>query len=236
MNVHQFFLTFNRTNGITKHLARVLAIAAAVCFAVSCASKGYQKGDIAAASMQKASTEVQAEQRALDGTVAALGELVNAPAGDLSIPFKRYSNALDHLIAAAHRTETTGKTMESKNAAYVEAWDRQLKSIDYQHVRELSEARRTEVTNRVDAINRRYQESQAVVQPLIAYFEDIRKALSTDLTPAGLQSMKEVVQNANNNVAKVQTALDGLSTELTDSSAKMSSIAYQAAERTSPQR
>jgi hypothetical protein len=196
----------------------------------SCASNGYQKGDVAAASMQRAATEVQAEQKALDATVAALGELMNAPEGDLSIPFKRYSSSLDQLIASSRRTEATGKTMESKSAAYVEAWNRQLQSIDYQHIRDLSEARRIEVTNRVDAINRRYNESQAVVQPLISYFEDIRKALSTDLTPAGLESLKEVVQNANQNVAKVQTALDALSTELTDSSAKMSSIAYRAKE------
>jgi Protein of unknown function (DUF2959) len=207
---------------------------AAIGLVSGCATNGYEKGDVAAAGMQKAATEVQAEQRALDGTVAALGELVNAQGGDLSIPFKRYSNSLDGLIAAAHRTEATGTKMEVKNAEFVEAWERQLQAIDYQHIRDLSEARRTEVTNRMETISRRYRESQATVQPLISYFEDILKALSTDLTPAGLESLKEIVMNANNNVAKVQTALDALSTELTDSSAKMSSIAYRAGE--APQR
>jgi outer membrane murein-binding lipoprotein Lpp len=141
-------------------LTRILLFAAAVCLVSGCVSNGYQKGDVAAASMQKAATEVQAEQRALDGTVAALGELMNAQGGDLSIPFKRYSYSLDRLIAAAHRTETTGKTMEVKNAAYVDAWDRQLQSIDYQHIRDLSEARRTEVTNRMETVSRRYRESR----------------------------------------------------------------------------
>jgi hypothetical protein len=231
MKVHQFSLYWNLRNATARHLSCCLALAAFAGFLCSCASNGYQKGDVAAASMQRAATEVQAEQRALDGTIAALGELMNASEGDLSVPFKRYSASLDRLIAAAHRTEATGKTMELKSAAYVEQWDRQLQSIDYQHIRDLSEARRSEVTNRVDAINRRYKESQEVVQPLISYFEDIRKALSTDLTPAGLQSLKEIVQNANTNVAKVQGALDALSTELTDSSAKMSSIAYHAQEQ-----
>jgi uncharacterized coiled-coil protein SlyX len=42
--------------------------------------------------------------------------------------------------------------------------------------------------------------------------------LSTDLTPAGLESLKEIVTNANNNVAKVQTALDALINGTDDSS------------------
>ena len=113
-------------------------------------------------------------------------------------------------MVSAERTQNTQKVMAQKSAAYFQAWDRQLQTIEYQHIRDLSDARRTEVTNRVDAINRRYQESQAAVQPLIKYLEDIREALSTDLTPAGIDSMKNVVQNANDNIAKVQTALDAL--------------------------
>jgi hypothetical protein len=237
MKVHQLCFRIDGINSSALHrMLQAVMVVGMVVFLSSCATQGYQKGDMAAASMQKAATEVQAEQRALDATVAALGDLINAQGGDLSMPFKRYSYALDHLIASARHTETTGRTMELKSASYVEAWDRQLQSIDYQHIREVSEARRAEVTNRVQAINQRYHESQSVVQPLISYFEDIRKALSTDLTPAGLASLKEVVQNANNNVAKVQTALDALATELTDSSARMSSIAYSASERSSPQR
>ena len=233
MNVHQLCRLPSLR---AQELTCVVLFTAAIGLVSGCATNGYEKGDVAAAGMQKAATEVQAEQRALDGTVAALGELMNAQGGDLSIPFKRYSYSLDRLIAAAHRTETTGKTMEVKNAAYVDAWDRQLQSIDYQHIRDLSEARRTEVTNRMETVSRRYRESQATVQPLISYFEDIRKALSTDLTPAGLESLKEIVTNANNNVAKVQTALDALSTELADSSVKMSSIAYSAKEQKPPDR
>ena len=199
---------------------------ALVC-AAGCATKGYQKGDLAALSMQRAAGEVQVEEKAMDQAIASLEELVSQANGDLRAPFKRYSRALDRLIAAAARTENTGRHMDQKGAAYVASWDRQLQSIDYQHIRDLSDARRSEVTNRLEAIHQRYHESQAVVQPLIAYFEDIRTALSTDLTAAGLDSLKGVAQNATQNVTKVQTALDALTSELTDSSAKLSSIAYQ---------
>jgi hypothetical protein len=178
--------------------------------------------------MQRAAAEVQLEGRAMDQTMAALSELVGQSNGDLRKPYKRYSKSLDRLIASAERSDNTARLMEEKNAAYLAEWDRQLNAIDYGHIHEISEARRTEVTNRLDSIQRRYHESQAAVQPLISYLLDIRRALSTDLTMAGLDSLKSVVQNASNNVVKVQTALDALTTELTTSSAGLSSVAYQA--------
>ena len=207
-----------------------------VCFAAAlmmiwlngCTSTGYQKGDVAATSMQRAAAEVQLEGRAMDQTMAALSELISQTNGDLKAPYKRYSESLDRVIALAQKTEDTGREMEQKNAAYLAEWDRQLAAIDYGHIHEISESRRTAVTNNLEAIRRRYQESQAAVQPLISYLLDIRRALSADLTVDGLEALKGVAQNANNNVAKVQTALDGLSHELTASSAGMSSVAYQA--------
>jgi hypothetical protein len=76
MNVHQICRPPNL--GVQR-LIRILLFAGAVCVVSGCASNGYEKGDVAAAGMQQASTEVQAEQRALDGTVAVLGELVECP-------------------------------------------------------------------------------------------------------------------------------------------------------------
>jgi hypothetical protein len=218
----------------TRYLALIASVVLGFGLCTGCTSPGYHKGDVAAVSMHEAAQEVQAESRHLDQTLASLSVLINGTNADLGPAFKRYCQSLDQLIASAQRTAKTGKSMEQKSAAFLADWDRQLQTIDYQHIRELSDTRRTEVTNRVAAINQRYGESQAAVQPLISYLEDIRRALSIDLTPAGLESLKGVTQNAQNNMAKVQTALDALTDELTNSSAHMSSVAYQAA-RQNPQ-
>lgn len=217
--------------GLSCLAIRACAAGLSACVLAGCTSTGYQKGDAAAVSMQKAATEVQIESRTMDSTMALLRDLMAQTNGDLRPYFKRYSKSLDRLVATAQRTLNTGRRMQEKNAAYLLAWDQQLQTIDYQHIRDLSEARRSEVTNRVETVNRRYQESQDAVQPLISYLLDIRKALSTDLTPAGLDSLKGIVGNATNNVAKVQTALEALTTELTNSSARMASVAYPIGEQ-----
>jgi hypothetical protein len=211
-----------------RNLCISFAAAVAMISLNGCTSTGYQKGDVAASSMQRAAAEVQLEGRAMDQTMASLHDLISQTNGDLAGSFKRYSRSLDQLIASAQKTDNTGREVEEKNAAYLAEWDKQLAAIDYGHIHEISEARRTAVTNSLDAIQRRYRESQAAVQPLISYLVDIRTALSTDLTMGGLDALQGVAKNANDNVAKVQTALDALSTELTTSSAGLSSVAYQA--------
>jgi hypothetical protein len=63
-----------------------------------------------------------------------------------------------------------------------------------------------------------------VIEPLISYLQDIRTALSTDLTVGGIRSVKTLADNASQNAQKVQTALARLSDELYESGARMSSI------------
>ena len=70
-------------------------------------------------------------------------------------------------------------------------------------------------------------EVQGVVQPLIGYLQDIRRALNADLTSGGLESVKSIATNANENAGKVQTALKQLASDLTLSSARVSSIVAQ---------
>jgi len=204
----------------------ILAAFAAVHL-TGCTSANYKKGDAAANSLATASAEVQAESRALDLTMGSLKDLYNDPGPDLKQPFQHFSTCLDRLVSAAHRTESTGQRMAEKNAAFLLAWQKQLGEIEFEHIRDLSQTRMLEVSNRFDVVNRRYLDSQAVMQPMVGYLLDLRRALGSDLTKEGLDSMKGVQQNAETNALKVQTALGALSTELVESGGRLSSMAYQ---------
>ena len=206
---------------------RLLGWVLAASWLAGCRSTGYDRGDAAARSLQSAAVEVQAQNRALETTMTALNDLVTKPAADLKPQFRWFSASLDRLIDSADRTERTGKVMRKKNAAYFEAWDKQLASMNYEYVRKNSEARRAEVTSHLETINQRYNESTEVVRPLIAYLIDIRKALSADLTPGGLAAVRGVASNAETNAAKVKIVLTDLVNDLTASGAKMSTVALQ---------
>jgi hypothetical protein len=219
----------NRNNRSTKQLpATVILILTATILAwVGCATKGYEKSETAATSLHTAAGEVQAESRALNATLNSLNDLINKPPTDLKLQYKAYSTNLDQLIAAARRNDGVLRRVGQKNAAYFESWDKDLATMNYEAVRNRSQERKSEVTANFDSVYRRYQEAQTTIHPLLEYFEDIRKALSTDLTVGGLEAMKPTVANVNENAAKVQTALARLADDLAASGAKMSSVAAQ---------
>jgi DUF2959 family protein len=196
-----------------------------------CETNGFQKSDAASRGYRDASWEVQSESRTLDSTVASLNSLVKQPAADLKPQYARFDQCLYQLESAAARNQNAATRIAARNAAYLEAWNKELSAMSFEAIRDRSEARKTEVTGHFEAVNRRYAEARSVTEPLIDYLNDIRRALSTDLTPAGLESIKPIVLNANENARKVQEALGHLSTELAASSASMSTVNYQAANR-----
>jgi len=216
----------NRTGNSPIAFHASILLVALLCGA-GCQSTGYRKSDVAGKSLREAAGEVHAESRAIEVTLQALNDLVNKPAADLRPQFQRYSTALNRLVSAAERTEKTRKEIELKNAAYFAAWDQQAASIHYGIIREQSENRKAEVTNRFYSLNSRYEEAQSVVRPLINYFNDIRTALSVDLTSGGLESVKSIVSNADQNSRKVQMALAHLAEDLRASGTSMSSLAIR---------
>lgn len=196
------------------------AMALMVC---SCASP-YRQGDVASASLHNAATEIRAESGAIDATLASLDNLVNNPGPDLKPQFARYSHSLDRLVAASKRAEKSAEAAKQASADFFESWDKRTADIKYEAVRDQSVSRKTQVSTEFNTVNERYRENQSVIEPLISYFQDIRTALSTDLTVGGIQSVKTLADNAAQNAQKVQTALARLSDELSDSGARMSSV------------
>jgi hypothetical protein len=192
-----------------------------------CTSTGIHKSDNAAKNLRLAAEDIQIESRHLETTMDALNALVNQPAADLKPQYDRFSSALDRLVASTERVAKTGRAMNQKNAAYMAEWDKQIAGINYQVIRLRSEERRREVHSQLDAVDRRYHDARVALQPLVHYLEDIRKALQADLTVEGLEAIKPVAANANANAQKVQVALGNLTTELTASSMRLSSINQQ---------
>ena len=216
------------------YMRPMLMLVVALLWLCGCRTHGYRKSDLTGKSLYHAALDIRAESQAIDATVEAINDLVNHPASDLKPQFKRFSTALDRLSASSERAEATRQRMEEKGSRYFTAWDEQISAISYGIVREQSESRFSQVTNRFYSLNSRYVDAQGVVRPLIKYFNDIRTALSVDLTTAGLDSVKSIAANAAQNSRKVQTELGRLADELASSGASMSSL-VQATPNANPQ-
>ena len=192
-----------------------------------CASTSYDKADSASESLHRAALEINAENRAIDFTMASLDDLANKPAGDLKPQFERFNSALDLLVDCSHRAEAAAARANKKTAEYFNAWDKESARISYEAVRDQSASRKAQVADELGNVNRRYHENQAVVEPLISYLEDIRRALSVDLTAGGVASVRGLAENANQNAQKVQLALGRISEDYVASAGRMSTVVAQ---------
>ena len=201
----------------------VCALALVVGALTGCQTAGYQKSDAAAVDAQAAATAVQVESRALATTMGALNDLVNQPAPDARPQFQRFSAALDQLSAAAQRAEDKAEGLAQKRMAYFQAWDKEISTIKDEDIRNRSVARKSEVSTQFDFALQQYRDAENDVKPLIGYLQDIRKALSVDLTRGGLTSVQSPVTIAAGKADKAQTALNQCATELETLGGRMSS-------------
>jgi hypothetical protein len=199
------------------------ALGLAGCWLVGCSTTVYKQGDRAADSAQAAAMAVQTESQTLAGTMATLNDLVDKPAADLKPQFQNFSAALDGLIAALERGEVARNHLVRSNAAFFAAWDKQLTTITNTDVRSSSEARKADVSKQFDAANNRSIQAQDALRSLIGYLQDIRRALSTDLTRNGIEAVKRLVSNANTTANTVQADLAQAGTDLKALSTQMSS-------------
>ena len=213
----------------TLQTCKTLALVLAGFWLAGCASTAYHERAVAARSMDTTAADLQAESRALAATMATLDDLVKNPAPDLRPQLKRFSNSLDRLVAASQRAEAASRDMSEKNAAYFAEWDKQLATMQYDSVRSSSEAHKVEMTNHVETVKRRCLETESAVCPVIAYLQDIRTALRADLTVGGLDAVKGVVANADQNAEKLAFAFEKLSADLSPSSNSPPSVATASA-------
>lgn len=202
------------------------ALLPALCSAwlVGCAPTSYHQSHSAVKSIDVASAQLQTEIRSLNAAEAALSDLANNPAADLRPQLTRFSHSLDQLIVTAERTDAIGQEMARENKQYFDMWKAQIATLHFDSIRERSDSRRADVTNRFEKVSQRYLDTQAVVRPVIAYLEDLRTALQTDMTSAGLEALKPTLVNANENMNKVKLGLGQLAAGMANPDAIMNSV------------
>jgi hypothetical protein len=204
-----------------------LVSAAAMVWLTGCQTAGYKKSDAAALNSQSAARCVQTESQELEATIGALNELVNQPATNAEPQFLKFDQALDRLVASAGSAESEVNGIRSKGAAYFAVWDKEIPAIQDPVTRSVSKAREADVRSQSDATLRACDETRTNVQPLIVYLQDIRKALSTDLTRNGLFAIKSSVVSANDRASLAQSALAQSAAELDTLSARTASFRVQ---------
>ena len=178
-----------------------------------CGTRGYNRADTAASSIQRASLRIDKGASQVEIALATLTDLVDNPAADLKPQFIRFNASVNDLESLSKDVAGKSATMQNKGSAYFQKWDEELARIQTEDIRSRSAARKTEVMQGFERVQANYQNTSVTLAPFLARLGDIRTALSTDLTPAGLDSIRGSVGSAKMEGASVQQSLRSLAAD-----------------------
>lgn len=191
-------------------LASSLALATSLALLAGCASHNYDKGSATAAGLKESADKISAADGQLDATLASLNDLVNNPQSDLRPQYKKYSDNVDDLASLAKHVDDSVASMRKNGKEYFAKWSEQLATIKNEDIRNRSAARQKEVSDELMNVKRSYAGVQVAFKPFMSDLRDLQKYLGTDLTPAGVASMKDIAPKANATGVTLKASVDQL--------------------------
>ncbi len=178
-----------------------------------CASTGYEKAAQTSTSLEKAARSIEQGNAQLDAVMAALSDLVNNPGSDLRKQYKLYVSEVDKLQSIATTVRKQADDIQKGGAEYLAKWDEELALIQNEAIRTRSEERRQQVSGQLMQIDAGFQQARNDFAPFMTDITDIRTALGADLTLSGLESVRDIVNEANREIVPLRNSLNRLANE-----------------------
>jgi len=175
-----------------------------------CASRGYEKAASTSDAVTTASAQADLALRQIDDTTSALHTLVDRPSTDLKTPLEQYRGRVEALDRTVAQLREQTDEMEKQGRNYFDTWDQRLSQMQNEDIRARSAARQQEVASRFSDIQRRYQDARRALDTLMPNLRDIQAALGIDLTPQGVQGVRDVVGQTDRNATAAREALRNL--------------------------
>jgi hypothetical protein len=176
----------------------------------ACSQEKYEPAEKAAGEMTAAAADLGKTQANIGATLTALNNLSSSSGGDLRSKYDAFSKSLDKLKSSARDTEAKANDMRKRGDAYFANWDKENAAIKNEDIRARSEARQTEVKQHFKDVSDLYQQAKAEFMPFMSNLNDIHTALGSDLTPAGLNSVRDVVSRATSEGNTLQNTIQEL--------------------------
>jgi chromosome segregation ATPase len=187
-----------------------------------CATRPYLRGQATSTSIGDAANAIDNSRRQLTDTTMALSALVNQPMTNLRPAFERYRSAVSNLERAVDAVNSEANKMQQQGQQYFDHWNASLAEMKSEDIRARSIERQREVADQFTGIQQQYQQVQQQFAPLMSTFRDIQRMLGADLTPAGVNSVREFAERTENTAKELRQTLDQLADKFRETSGVLS--------------
>jgi hypothetical protein len=180
-----------------------IAAAAIVAVLAGCATKGYEKSESAAAAARTTKTAVATLATQTQACLVSMGTLFGQPYQDLPARFERFSKDVDGLSSANTRLASSVSSLERTVDARFRSWDAENATFANRELRTHAEKRRDEVFATWQQAQGPMDKGVAFAGAVSGQFADLRKLLSNDLTPGGVEAATGFADKARAEAEKV---------------------------------
>ena len=192
---------------------------------IACASSGPSRSAKAVDTMEETHAGLTKVRTQIDQTLTSLGDLMNAGPERLRPSFSKYSKDVDRLRADAVQTKKRFQSMKTKRNDYIAVWGKEQGQVRDAELRQLGDARRSEVRANLDRMVESLTVATETFDPFLNNLGDVQKVLGNDLTAEGQSRVANtaVVQGANDKGARVAQSIDVALAALSNVAGQLSS-------------
>jgi hypothetical protein len=190
-------------------------------FIGGCATTGMDRSVKTSSSIKEVDIEIRKMNVQIDVTAASLEALLRSDKSDLKKPFNKYADELEKLEHEGKKVSKRLDEMKTHSKEYFAEWEKQGDKFTNAEIRNLSDQRRSRLAETYAQVPAAGLGIKGAYNEYLTELKEIRKYLSNDLTPQGIEGITPIANKSflNLNALKeslkpVLLALDEINAEL----------------------
>jgi len=158
-------------------------------------------------SMQTTRQELAKAQVRVDDALAAMDRLGVAAPAELPKTYRTFTREVSQTVGQAGTARRRADQMSERWQDYIAGWGKESEQFSTPELRAQAAERRQTVRQNYDRLRDAARVLEQAYQPFLTQLRDIQKALSLDLTPAGVQAAQPAFQRAHQSGADLKQAI-----------------------------
>jgi predicted nucleic acid-binding Zn-ribbon protein len=188
---------------------------------VGCKTSNYKQADKTGEGIATFREEILNGKKAIDATMASLGQIEATAATDPRPAFEKYTKDVSNLASTADKIRKRGQDMREQGKAYFDQWEKQMAEVKNPEIQELAKQRKAKLQQTFDNIKTVTEPLKAQFDPWMSDLQDLQKYLANDITVSGVDAAKGLFKKAQDSGIEVQKSMDALIKELNTISATL---------------
>jgi len=196
------------------------ALLASLIAACATGDRGHRVEGITS-NFEQVDNDLRAALAHVDAVEASLDGLVRSDNEDLVASFQEYSGQVAEMERIGEQLEEHADAMRSQGLEYFDEWRASEETVSNPEVREISEQRLEETRDSFTQVSRSSTDVKRALQTYISDLRDIETFLSHDLTPAGIEAITPVAEQAKEDGSTLQQAISPMMSALDQARTRM---------------